>query len=91
MDPCRVKFQVIRTNGSRVIAVGSWPENIGNFCLLYLQFPVILTSDCNDSETVCPNHLKFAVQVVPTMDPWQLKFQLIRTNGSRVIAIGSLS
>ena len=49
------------------------------------------TSDCNDLETVCPNHLKFAVQVVPTMDPCQLKFQVIRTNGSRVIAVGSLS
>ena len=43
MDPCRLKFQVIQTNGSQVIAVGSWPENIGNFCLLYLQFPVRLT------------------------------------------------
>ena len=47
------------------------------------------TSECNHSETVCPNHLKFAVQVVPTMDPCGLKFQVIRTNGSRVIAVGS--
>ena len=38
MDPCGLKFQVIRTNGSRVIAVGSWAEKIGN-----LQFPVRLT------------------------------------------------
>ena len=47
------------------------------------------TSECNHSETVCPNHLKFAVQVVPTMDPCGLEFQVIRTNGSRVIAVGS--
>ena len=38
MDPCGLKFQVIRTKGSRVIAVGSWAEKIGN-----LQFPVRLT------------------------------------------------
>ena len=65
MDPCRLKFQVIQTNSSWVIAVGSWPENIINFCLLYLQFPVILTqtSNSNNSGTVCPNQLKF----------WQIK------------------
>ena len=37
MDPCGLKFQVIQTNGSRVIAVRSWAEKIGDFCLLYLQ------------------------------------------------------
>ena len=60
MDPCRLKFQVIRTNGFRVMAVGSWPENIGNFCLLYLQFPVIFTqtSNGNNSGTICLNQLK---------------------------------
>ena len=47
------------------------------------------TSECNHSETVCPNHLKFAVQVVPTMDPCGLEFQVIRPNGSQVIAVGS--
>ena len=41
------------------------------------------------SGTVGPNHLKFAVQVVPTMDPCGSKFQVIRTNGSRVIVVGS--
>ena len=30
------------------------------------------TSECNHSDTVCPNHLKFAVQVVPTMVPCRL-------------------
>ena len=47
--------------GNRVIAVGSWAENIGNFCLLYLQFPVRLTqtSKGNNSGTICPNHLQF--------------------------------
>ena len=42
MDPCRLKFQVIWTLGSRVIAVRSWPENIGNFCLLYLQLMITM-------------------------------------------------
>ena len=37
------------------------------------------------------SHEKFAVQVVPPMDPCGLKFQVIRTNGSRVIAVGSLA
>ena len=49
------------------------------------------TSDCNHLGTLCPNHLKFTVQVVPTMDHCRLKFQVIRTNGSQVIAVGSLS
>ena len=49
------------------------------------------TSDCNHSETLRPNHLKFAVPVVPTMGPCGLKLQVIRTKGSRVIAVGSLS
>ena len=43
------------------------------------------TSDCNDLETVCPNHLKFAVQVVPTMDPCGLKFQ--SEIGPKILAI----
>ena len=42
MDPCGLKFQVIRTNGSQVIAVGSWAENIGIFLKFCLQFPVRL-------------------------------------------------
>ena len=48
------------------------------------------TSDCNHLGTLCPNHLKFTAQVVPTMDHCRLKFQVIRTNGTRVIAVGSL-
>ena len=35
-EPCGLKFQGGRTNGSRVIAVGSWAENIANFWLFYL-------------------------------------------------------
>ena len=47
------------------------------------------TSNCSHSETVCPNHFKFSAQVGPTMDPYGLKFQVIWTNDSRVIAVGS--
>ena len=39
------------------------------------------------SETVCLNHLKFAVQVGSS----GLNFQVIRTKGPRVIAVGSWS
>ena len=60
VDHYGLEFQAIRNNGSQVIAVGSWAEKIGNFCLLYLQFPVRLTqtSNCNNSGTVVPNRLK---------------------------------
>ena len=42
MDPCGLEFQVIRPNGSQVIAVKSWVKKIDNFCLLYLQFTITM-------------------------------------------------
>ena len=70
----------------RVSKFARFPAFVGRSDIFFVP-----TSDCNDLETICPNHLKFAVQVVPTMDPCQFKFQVIRTNGSRIIAVGSLS
>ena len=62
---CRWKFELIsqgivnRVNSSRVIAIRSWAEKNGDFCLPYLQFPVRLTQTSygNNLGTICPNHL----------------------------------
>ena len=47
------------------------------------------TSNRNNSGTVCPIYLKINVRWVPNSDPTHIKFQVILTNSSWVIAVGS--
>ena len=48
------------------------------------------TSDVAISETVCPNYLKFDVRIVLYQVPFQIEFQVIRTNRLRDSEVGSL-
>ena len=56
----------------------------------FFMFFLRPTSDVDISETVCPNHLKFDVRIVLYQVPFQIEFQVIRTNRFRDIELGSL-
>ena len=47
------------------------------------------TSDVSISEMVYPNYLKFDVRIVLYQVPFQIKFEVILTNGYRDIDLGS--
>ena len=47
------------------------------------------TSDVSISEMVYPNYLKFDVRIVLYQVPFQIKFEVILTNGYRDINLGS--
>ena len=48
-----------------------------------------ITSNRNNSGTICQNHLKFDVRWVPIGDSTHINFQVNWTNRSRIIAVGS--